>query len=155
MFSGVLRNENDIDHDTTEAFVDQVRAPVLEHGAALLLYSASCARSCLSHASLLKHSASLQARIGYSAGARHDLQGSMLEHMRQMQCSSCMLLLMTDFARLWTCLSRHFWQKVVTSTADIMSLFFNICLLCIFNTSCLSKSKEKPSNICLLCRFNT
>ena len=24
MFSGVLRNENDIDHDTTEAFVDQV-----------------------------------------------------------------------------------------------------------------------------------
>ncbi len=155
MFSGVLRNENDIDHDTTEAFVDQVRAPVLEHGAALLLYSASCARSCLSHASLLKHSASRQARIGYSAGARHDLQGSMLEHMRQMQCSSCMLLPMTDLARLWTCLSRQFWQKVVTSTADIMSLFVNICLLCIFNTSCLSKSKEKPSNICLLCRFNT
>ena len=44
MFSGVLRNENDIDHDTTEAFVDQVREPVLELGKALLLYSASCAR---------------------------------------------------------------------------------------------------------------
>ncbi len=44
MFSGVLRNENDIDHDTTEAFVDQVRAPVIELGKALLLCNASCAR---------------------------------------------------------------------------------------------------------------
>lgn len=26
MFSGILRNEKDIDRDTTEAFVDQVRA---------------------------------------------------------------------------------------------------------------------------------
>jgi len=42
MFSGVLRNEKDIDHDTTEAFVDQVRVAVLELGNAVLLYNASC-----------------------------------------------------------------------------------------------------------------
>ena len=63
MFSGVLRNENDIDHDTTEAFVDQVRPPLLERGTALLLMN-----SCLSHASSLKHSASLRARLGYPQG---------------------------------------------------------------------------------------
>ncbi len=51
MFSGVLRNENDIDHDTTEAFVDQVRVALLDHGTALLLYYVSCARSCLHPAS--------------------------------------------------------------------------------------------------------
>ena len=42
MFSGILRNEKDIDHDTTEAFVDQVRVAVLELGNAVLLYNASC-----------------------------------------------------------------------------------------------------------------
>lgn len=98
MFSGVLRNEKDIDHDTTEAFVDQVRAPGLELDKAVLLYSASCARACLRHASLVTRRASLQAKMGYSARARPILAESMLQHLKPMQRSPCASLPRSCFA---------------------------------------------------------
>lgn len=42
MFSGVLRNENDIDHDTTEAFVDQVCTHALTHSTATAILAMHC-----------------------------------------------------------------------------------------------------------------
>lgn len=85
MFSGVLRNENDIDHDTTEAFVDQVRPPLLERGTALLLCQIML-KSC----KLAEAQCKLASETRLSAGVRHVLQGNMLERLEQVTHSCCL-----------------------------------------------------------------